>query len=140
MPLKTESIEEAGINLTPMIDVVLLLMIFFMVGTQFIRQESQYEIELPRVAEAQPLSALPDELVISITQDGAIYLGGEARTPAELEADLRAARERYADQIVVIRGDGNGRYQEVMTVLSLCKRARINNIQLANRIEDESGT
>jgi biopolymer transport protein ExbD len=135
MPLKLEQIEEPGLNLTPMIDIVLLLVIFFMVGTEFTRDERQYEIELPRVSDAQPLTDLPDELVVNITRSGEFALGHEPRTLEDLEADLRAASQRYRDQVVVIYADGAGPYQHVMTALSICQRADISNVQLANRVE-----
>lgn len=134
MPLKTLEVEEPALNLTPMIDIVLLLVIFFMVGTQFTQHENQFEIVLPTVSDAQPLTALPDELIVNVTSDGTIYLGSDAKTVPELETELRQAKERYADQAVIIRGDGEGPYQHVMTILNLCKRARITNVQLANRI------
>ncbi len=136
MPLKTQEVEEPALNLTPMIDIVLLLVIFFMVGTQFTEHENQFEIILPTVSDAQPLTALPDEIVVSVTTDGSIYLGGEAKTGTELEKELRAAKERYAEQTVVIRGDGTGQYQHVMTVVNICNRAKIRSIQLATRIEE----
>ncbi|MCA8996679.1 MAG: biopolymer transporter ExbD [Planctomycetaceae bacterium] len=139
MPLKTEQIEEPGLNLTPMLDIVLLLVIFFMVGTQFTRHETQYEIQLPQVSEAKPLTILPDEIVLNVTADGRIFLGGSEVTEQEVENQLILAREQYPNQAVVIRGDGDGRYQHVMTLLNLCKRARIANIQLANQLEGEAG-
>lgn len=135
MPLKLEQIEEPGLNLTPMIDIVLLLVIFFMVGTEFTRDERQYEIELPRVSDAPPLTSLPDELVVNITREGEFSLGREPRSVDELEAELRAASARYRDQAVVIYADGSGPYQHVMTALSVCRRADISNVQLANRVE-----
>lgn len=138
MPLKTLEMEEPGLNLTPMIDIVLLLVIFFMVGTQFTEDESQYEIALPTVSDARPLTALPDEIVVNVTKDGALYLAGEQRTVLEVEQELKAAKKRYANQSVIIRGDGSGPYQNVMTILNLCKRAQITNVQLANR-QEESG-
>lgn len=137
MPLKTQEVEEPGLNLTPMIDIVLLLVIFFMVGTQFTEHESQFEILLPTVSDAQPLTALPDELIVNVTGDGTIYLGDVQKTVPELEAELRQAKQRYADQAVIIRGDGSGPYQYVMTILNVCKRAKITNVQLANRIEEQ---
>lgn len=140
MPLKTEAVEEPGLNLTPMIDIVLLLVIFFMVGTQFAENERQYDIELPTVSEAQPLTSLPDEIVVNVDREGGFVVNGELRTIEQLEEDLRAARSRYADQVVVIRGDGTGPYQNVMTVLNLCRRAQITNVQLANRLQDGAGS
>lgn len=137
MPLKTQEMEEPALNLTPMIDIVFLLVIFFMVGTQFTEDESQFEIVLPTVSDAQPLTALPDEIVINVTSDGSIFLGSEPKTAVELETELRAAAKRYADQAVVIRGDHSGPYQHPMTVINICKRAKIKVIQLANRIEDD---
>jgi biopolymer transport protein ExbD len=140
MPLRTEQGEEPNINLTPMIDVVLNLMIFFMVGTQFIELERQYEISLPTVTEAQPLTSLPDEIIVNVSKDGTLYLGQDKIDVNALEARLRDARKRYAEQMVVIRGDGEGRYQEVMSVLNVCRRAGISNIQLANLLQSESGS
>ncbi|WP_437202451.1 ExbD/TolR family protein [Planctomicrobium sp. SH664] len=137
MPLKLEPLEDPALNLTPMIDVVLTLVIFFMVGTQFSKQESQYDIELPKVSAAMPLTQLPDEIIINIAEDGSISMFGQPRTLEQVESDLRAAHERYADQVVVIRGAAAGPYQNVMSVLDVCKRALISNIQLANRIEAE---
>lgn|GEM_PF-122752 len=139
MPIKTEALEEPTLILTPMVDIVMLIMIFFMVSTEFRRRENQYEIQLPRVTEARPLTPLPDEFVINVTDQGLLYVGADQKTLEQLEQEVRAARERYAEQVVVIRGDGEGRYQNVMTILNLCKRSGIRNIQLANRLEEAGG-
>jgi biopolymer transport protein ExbD len=136
MPLKVDAPEEPSMNMTPMIDVVLLLVIFFMVGTQFAESESEYDIELPAVSTAQPLTGGPDVLTIHVHRDGTYRLGSRVVTPRDLERELRAARERYAQQAVLVRGDAQGPYQHVMTVLDLCRRARIVNVQLANRIDE----
>ena len=104
MPFKTQDIEEPALNLTPMIDIVMLLVIFFMVGTQFADDESQYEIELPQVTEAQPLTPLPDEIVVNVTVDGTILIDGEPLSVSEFEDFLFRAQRRFADQAVVIRG------------------------------------
>ncbi len=136
MPLKlTEPIEEPHLNLTPMIDVVFLLIIFFMVGTQFTQREWQYDVELPKVSDAQPLTSRPDDLVVNVLRDGTIILDGEAYTLQRLEQRLRQARQNYPDQAVVIRGDAEGRYQAIMDVLAACHRAKILHISLANRLE-----
>jgi biopolymer transport protein ExbD len=136
MPLKVDSVEEPSLNLTPMLDVVLLLVIFFMVGTQFAEEESEFEVMLPTVSQAQPLTAAPDSIVVNVRRDGQILVDGRAISSRELLGMLRAAQQRYARQAVVVRRDGKGEYQNVMTVLDACRRAGIVNVQLANRVED----
>ena len=134
MPLKTEEIEEPILNLTPMIDIVLLLIIFFMVGTKFSDAERQFQIKLPTVSDALPLSELPDEIVVNVIKTGELYLGETLVSLEELEKELVAAHERYNDQAIVVRGDAQGSYQNIMNVLSLCHRVGITNLSLANRV------
>ena len=138
MPLKTfEAVEEPNLNLTPMIDIVFLLIIFFMVGTQFTEQERLFDIQLPTVSNAQPLTSLPDEVIVNLREDGSVLLGTEEKTLEELETALTAARENYPDQAVLVRAQGSGPYQHVMDVLAVCNRAKISNIALANRLRLE---
>lgn len=123
MPLKTEAPDDPGINLTPMVDVVFLLIIFFMVGTQFAESEKYHEINLPSATEARPLTGLPDEIVINITREGSILVGREPQSFEQLESTLQEAHDRYADQTVIVRGDQEAQYGTVMAVLDACKRA-----------------
>ncbi|MCA9074095.1 MAG: biopolymer transporter ExbD [Planctomycetaceae bacterium] len=139
MPLKTHPPEEPGLNLTPMIDIVLLLVIFFMVGTQFTNAERQYEIDLPSVSVAQPLTALPDEIVVNVARDGTFFLKNNAVSPEQLRDALKQAHERYADQAVIVRGDSAVVYQRIMDVLSICQQVQITNVQLANQLAEEGG-
>jgi biopolymer transport protein ExbD len=137
MPLKVQPIDEPALNLTPMLDVVFNLIIFFMVGTQFADQERQMDVQLPRVSEGQPLTSGPDEIVVNVFPDGRIVVSGQTLSLAELEDRLKLAKSRYADQAVMIRGDGRGIYQHVMDVISACHRAQIRNFSLATRVNIE---
>ena len=131
MPLNMEPLEEPTLNLTPMIDIVLLLVIFFMVGTQFTESESQFEIELPEAVAAQPLTGGPDELTIEITREGTAVLDGEPVDDTELAARMQAAAERFAGQAVIVRGDRSIDLQRAVTVMNLVERSGIRAIQLA---------
>lgn len=136
MPLKTEPLGEPGLNLTSMLDVVMLLIIFFMVGTKFTELERQYDIQVPTVAEAAPLTGQPDELVLNVQPNGAVVVNNKSLNPAELEELLRQAKANFANQAVLIRADGQGPYQHVMDVLSVAHRAGVTNISLANRLQE----
>lgn len=137
MPLKTEELEEPVLNLTPMIDIMMLLIFFFMAGAKFVDNERQFEVNLPTVSEALPLSSLPDELVITVTKEGDLLFRGNDVTVEELETRLHQAVAHYADQAVVVRGDAQGYYQYVMDVLAVCHRVGVKNLSLANRVDEE---
>ena len=137
MPLKVEPLEEPYLNMTPMVDVVLNLLIFFMLGTTFAQEERQFDIQLPRVGQAQPLTAPPDEIVVNVFADGRLVVNKQNLSPDDLERLLAEAQGRYADQSVLIRGDGKGNYQTIMDVLSICQNAGIHNYSLATQLKTQ---
>ena len=138
MPLKVEPLEEPYLNMTPLVDVILNLLIFFMLGTRFAEEERQVDIQLPTVSHAQPLTAPPDEIVINVFPDGHLVVNQETLSSAQLEMLLHKAQQRYAEQAVLIRGDGKGTYQSIMDVLSICQQARIHNYSLATQIKSDT--
>jgi biopolymer transport protein ExbD len=96
MPLKLEAIEEPALNLTPMLDVVLLLVIFFMVGTQFSEEESHFDIDLPSGRTVEAVTGGPDPIVIDVDREGTVHVGRRTLSLVDLERELNAARERFA--------------------------------------------
>ena len=131
MPLRTESLEEPQLNLTPMIDIVFLLIIFFMVGTRFSEIEQQYDIELPTATAVQPMTSRPDALVLNVSRSGSVMMDGETLELPDLQSRLETARQAYPEQAVLIRGDGEGVYQAVVDVMDVCHRAKIQKFSLA---------
>lgn len=137
MPLKVREHEEPTLNLTPMIDVVFLLIIFFMVGARFTELEREFNINLPTVSEARPLTDPPDRIEVNVFRNGRIKVAGQFLTIDELRTQLQQAQQRYADQSVMIRADGRNAYQQVIDVLSVCEQAKIKHFTLAARVEGE---
>src|SRR5215471_4197087 len=135
MPLKVEPLEEPYLNMTPMVDVILNLLIFFMLGTRFAEEERQLNIQLPTVTHAQSLTDPPDEIVINVNADGHLMVNQKRTTLSELEVLLTEASRRSKLQAVLVRGDGKGQYQSVMDVLSVCQKAGIHNYSLATRLK-----
>ena len=130
MPLRTDSLEEPGLNLTPMIDIVFLLIIFFMVGTQFSELEQQFDIDPVVASHVAPMSSAPDPITVTVTRNGQILIGNEELTRSALLQRLTAAQENYAQQVVLIRGDRETMYQSIMDVMDTCRRAQIRGISL----------
>lgn len=140
MPLKTLADEQPAMNLTSMIDVMFLLVIFFMVGAKFSDTERNMSVRVPQVADAGPMTAAPAKRVINVYQDGRISLDRQTVTIAELKSQLAAARQEYARLGVVVRGDGLGAYQNVASVLAACREAGIADLGISVRIAQDGDT
>ncbi|MFP6667526.1 MAG: biopolymer transporter ExbD [Pirellulales bacterium] len=134
MPLKTHSDEQPTLNLTPMIDIVFLLIIFFMVGTKFSELERKIGLQVPLVSSNGTLSSEPEKRVVNVYRDGRIELDDQPVSLQQLTQNLTAAREQYARLGVLIRGDADSRHQSVINVLNSCKEARITRMAVAVRL------
>jgi biopolymer transport protein ExbD len=134
MPLKVQRDDEISINMTPMIDIVFLLIIFFMVGTKFTEiSEAERDIALtvPEVKDGQSLAKSPEKKVINIFRDGSIALDTQKLTLEDLENQLREAKAQYPATGVVVRGDSESLYQHVAQVIAACRDAKINDLNIA---------
>ena len=134
MPLKTCHDEHPHLNLTPMIDVVFLLIVFFMVATKFTEVERDIELQLPEVAQAAALTAKPQAREVAVHADGRITLDREDVTPQQLTQQLAAARAEYSSLGVVIRGDASCAYRYVADALAACKEAKISELSVSVRM------
>ncbi len=135
MPLKTHLDEQPTLNLTPMIDIVFLLIIFFMVGTKFSELERKIGLNVPEVTDHGALTAAPERKVINVYRDGRIELDQQLVSLDALRDRLISARSQYADLGVLVRGDGLGPYQNVAAVLNACKQAGIRDLNLSVQIK-----
>jgi len=131
MPLRIPRDPEPQLNLIPMIDVMLQLLIFFMLGTKFVDMERKIPLEVPRVVNASALTSAPDRRVVNVYRDGEVTLDGKSITLPELEQRLSAVRRQYADLGVLVRGDRVTEFETVAKVLNVCKQAGIQELAIA---------
>ena len=125
--------EELQLNLAPMIDVVFLLLVFFMVATTFVEPEKQIDLELPQAESGAEPEELPDELLIQVMRDGQILLGTVEHTRESLRTELeRTARARPSTPVTV-RGDETVDYGRVVGVLDLCHLVGLTDTSLIVR-------
>jgi len=133
MPLKTHLDDEPTLNLTAMLDVMFLLIIFFMLGTRFVDDERKIGLKVPTVVDRGVLTAAPAKKEVSVFRDGTITLDKKVVTLDELTARLAAARRQYSDLGVLVRGDAQSEFQTVAAVLTACKQAGINDLGITVR-------
>jgi len=125
-----EAADEPVLNLTSLIDVVFLLLVFFMVTTTFLKPEQEIEIDLPTAESGTPLEVEPDELVIHVTKDGHYALAGAEITRDALEQALERAARRDPETAVIIRGDRATRHESIVAVMDACGRAGLSNLSV----------
>jgi len=114
------------LSLTPLIDVVFLLLIFFLVTSEFEEEERRLDIVLPNATSAVPMAGKPKEVVVDVDASGAVYLRGEPTNLDELSELLRLAVGRNpTNQSVVIRADRSTPFQPVVSVMDVCNRTGV---------------
>ena len=130
MRLPEDNAVSEGIDLTPVIDVVFNLLIFFLVATRFDQEERQLPVTLPEVAQAQPLS-MTQEVVVNITREGNFFVAQKEYSESDLLTLLLAIREKNPHQSVLIRSDGDTSWKFGVKVMGLCNKANIENYRVA---------
>jgi biopolymer transport protein ExbD len=139
MPSRNQPEELPAINLTSMIDVLFLLIIFFVVGTKFVETERQIELQLPQVKRGEALTAAPEKKIINVYRDGQITLDRQTVTLDELTAQLKQAASQYRALGVLVRGDGATAFERVAHVLTACKQAGIGDLSIAVEMAKSEG-
>ena len=130
----------AEINVVPYIDVMLVLLIIFMVTAPLLKQG--VDVDLPN-APANPLDAdSPEPIIVSVDRDGLMYLSIAPDADAEIDADsmvkqIRSALLQNPERPVMVRGDADGPYQNVVSTLVLLQQANVGSVGLVTDPEEQ---
>lgn len=133
MPLKTHLDDEPTLNLTAMLDVMFLLIIFFVLGARFVDDERKIGLHVPEVVDSGALTAAPARREVNVFRDGTITLDRQTVSLDELTTQLAFARRQYADLGVLVRGDARGEFQNVAAALAACKQAGVRELGITVR-------
>ncbi|MEX2672331.1 MAG: biopolymer transporter ExbD [Phycisphaeraceae bacterium] len=120
-----------AVPLAPMLDVMFLLLIFFVVTASFRAEEHQIEIDIPSAEAAEPHAAQRSEVIVNVREDGAILIGGAEYTPERLQAVLKQLVADNPNERVIVRGDSASRYERIIMVVDLAREAGIRQINFA---------
>jgi biopolymer transport protein ExbD len=135
MPLKTHADEDPVLNVTSMIDVILVLTIFFMVATKFREDERKLDLKVPAVNNTGALSTAPEPKVVNVYQDGHVSLGTQPVSLDELTRLLAAARAQYKKLSVLIRGDKLATHGRMTEVYNACQKAGISVLAISVKLD-----
>jgi biopolymer transport protein TolR len=125
-------------NLTPLLDLVLQLIMFFMICVSFVGRESDFNLRLPVMQHACPPDPSGDPLVLNVDRAGILHIANHG--PLKNDGDIMSLlyrwasagerRDKGATALVVIRADARADYRSVHHVMSLCKKAGFCKFQL----------
>ena len=133
MKFHTTKLEPAGFQLAPMIDIVFLLLIFFIVTYEITRKEVDLKVFVPTSTEGVDKKRALSEIVINIREDGTTIVNGTVLSEEELTKRLENIVRVHENQPVRLRGDGKASWQTMVEVIDVVERAGIWNISFATQ-------
>jgi biopolymer transport protein ExbD len=120
-----------GIQLAPLVDVLLLLLIFFLMTWNAARNENELDVKVPKASAAKEKSAPIGDVVVNVKSDGNVVVNRRTLSAAELTELLKGLVQLNSEQAVVIRGDEAGAYKNIVEVLNICSQAGVSNVAFA---------
>ena len=124
-----------ALALTSMLDVIFLLLCFFVTVSVFSQWESEISIQLPSAATGEQPERLPGEIIVNLAKDGTIRVNGTSLTLDDLQSRLAKISKFYPGQPVIIRADRDTKYESLVAVIDSCRAADVWNFSLATENE-----
>jgi biopolymer transport protein ExbD len=132
MNLRSRAIpQHPGIQLAPLVDVLLLLLIFFLLTWNAARNENELDVKIPKASAAKERSAPIGDVIVNVKADGNVVVNRRTLTSQELSDLLKGLVQLSAEQAVVIRGDEAGAYKNIVNVLNICSESGVTNVAFA---------
>lgn len=135
---KNNNAPDESFQIAPMIDVVFLLLTFFVASQIFSQWETEIDITLPTAQSSEQPDRIPGEIIINILDDGAVVVNQVRMDEPALDSLLNRIVDQFSDWAVLIRADKDTRYEDVINVLDACRRADIWNVSFATTMTDDS--
>jgi len=127
----------ADINITPLTDIFLVLLIIFMVTTTAIAEQAAekggFKVSLPKTGQGD--ATAPRDLSVAILADGRVVVGGKVVEEAELRGILEKAHDKNAETVVLVQADEGVAHGRVVAVMDLARRAGLVRLAIATRAD-----
>lgn len=123
MPIRMKDDEHFGVELTPMIDVVFLLLVFFLVATTFQQLEREMQVSIPKSQSGEAGKGERDPVVVNVLEDGSIVVHGNVVDLGQLRAVISRHVAEYDKTKAVIRAHSTLPFEQVVGVADACRLA-----------------
>ena len=117
--------------LTSMLDVIFLLLCFFVTVSVYSQWESEISIKLPSAKTADEPERMPGEIVLNVDRTGGVKVNGQTLSLADVESRLSRLSKFYPGQPVIIRADKDAKYDDLVKVIDACRAGDVWNFSLA---------
>lgn len=128
---QAEPPQALGFMIAPMVDILLVVLVFFIVTWNFALAENELDVRVPSAAKANEPQPYVGQVVINVKSDGSIVVNRQPKTGTELLDQLKKLSQLYPDQAVIVRGDEAVNYKHIVEVLDICRQADIWNVAFA---------
>jgi biopolymer transport protein TolR len=128
----------SNINVTPMVDVMLVLLIIFMVITPMLQNKVQIDMAKAENAVAMPDADKDDAIVVAVTRDGSVYLGQNRVDPSQLGSMVRDKLQDRTDKTIYVRADARAQYKVVEDAIDDVRTAGVEEIGLLTQRRDNN--
>ena len=120
-----------GFLIAPMVDILLVILVFFIVTWNFALTENELDVRVPTATKANEPQPYVGQVVINIAANGTVIVNRQQKNSQELLDQLKRLSQLYPDQAVIVRGDQAVDYKHIVDVLDICRQANIWNVAFA---------
>jgi biopolymer transport protein ExbD len=122
-----------GFQIAPMVDILLVLLCFFIVTWSFAKKELDLKVRVPSAQNAQESASVVNQTVLNVRTDGTVVWNNKTVPRLELLMRLKGLADLYPDYSIIVRGDEHAEYRYISAVLDTCREANIYNVAFATR-------
>ncbi len=123
------------VMIIPMIDIMLFLLVFFMLGTIYMVQTNEIPVNLPQTKNVQPPDVKPNIVKVTVTMSGEIMFGDLLISRNDLAQKISETLSTDSDAVFVLLGDKSARYEQVVNILDLMKKSGVKHVSIATEVK-----
>ena len=128
---KREAPHIIGFQIAPLVDILLVLMCFFIVTWSFARKEMDLDVKVPSAESGKESVSVMNQTVLNVRADGSVIWNRKTIAVEDLRDRLKKLSGLYPDYAIILRGDHKTKYEDIVAVLDVCREANIWNVAFA---------